>query len=333
MQSQSVQLETSVGLDRPISILYNSNGLGYGVFPFDLEGADALTSHPNEVMRGQFYINIYENTLAGNISTSSAFEIFRRGILVENNEILVQLLSGQLNSIFWKFLAAEDRLAKLDTLEKELWQRLQLDLPVQIKKSLFGLYSGIAHTESGRNRLYQIWKKELEIENLKLNPDNYTSLAMSLAVFGHPAAEEILTEERARITQADRLKRFDFLRPALSQDSAVRDSVFLSFKEASNREKESWVLTACEYIHHPLHQDSSIRNVGLALEWMEDIQKTGDIFFPKRWASVTIGQYNSPEAARIAEDFLASRPDFNPILKNKILQSIDNLMRAQTLIK
>jgi aminopeptidase N len=195
------------------------------------------------------------------------------------------------------------------------------------------LYSSIAYSESGQNQLYQIWKKEIELENLKLNPDNFTSLAMSLAVYGHPTAEEILTEERARITNSDKLARFDFLRPALSQDPAVRDSVFLSFKEASSREKESWVLTACDYLHHPLHQETSIGQVGLALEWMEEIQKTGDIFFPKRWASSTIGQYNSPEAARIAEDFLASRPDFNPILKNKILQSIDNLIRAQTLIK
>jgi aminopeptidase N len=333
MQGQSVEIQEVVGLPKPISILYNSNGLGYGVFPFDLKSADVLISHPNEVMRGQFYINIYENTLAGNIPTSSAFEIFRRGILAENNEILVQLVSGQLSSIFWKFLAAEDRLANLDRLEKELWQRLQTDLPLQIKKSLFGLYSSIAYSESGQNQLYQIWKKEIELENLKLNPDNFTSLAMSLAVYGHPAAEEILTEERARITNSDKLARFDFLRPALSQDPAVRDSVFLSFKEASNREKESWVLTACDYLHHPLHQETSIGQVGLALEWMEEIQKTGDIFFPKRWASSTIGQYNSPEAARIAEDFLASRPDFNPILKNKILQSIDNLIRAQTLIK
>jgi aminopeptidase N len=333
MQGQSVEIQELVGLPKPISILYNSNGLGYGVFPFDLKSADVLISHPNEVMRGHFYINVYENTLAGNIATSSAFEIFRRGILAENNEILVQLISGQLSSIFWKFLAAEDRLANLDRLEKELWQRLQTDLPLQLKKSLFGLYSSIAYSESGQNQLYQIWKKEIELENLKLNPDNFTSLAMSLAVYGHPAAEEILTEERARITNSDKLARFDFLRPALSQDPAVRDSVFLSFKKASNREKESWVLTACDYLHHPLHQETSIRQVGLALEWMEEIQKTGDIFFPKRWASSTIGQYNSPEAARIAEDFLASRPDFNPILKNKILQSIDNLMRAQTLIK
>jgi len=165
--------------------------------------------------------------------------------------------------------------------------------------------------------------------DLKLNPDDFTSLAMTLALYGHPKSEEIVSEERTRISNPDKLARFDFLQPSLSQDETERDALFESFRDAKNREKESWVLSACSYIHHPLRQSDAIKHLPLALDLLDDIQKTGDIFFPKRWAAVTAGQYTSLEAARIVSAFLNSNPDYNPILKNKILQATDDLMRAQ----
>ena len=87
---------------------------------------------------------------------------------------------------------------------------------------------------------------------------------------------------REELENADKVKRFDFLRPALSSDELVRNTFFESFKDAKNREKESWVLSACGYIHHPLRQQSSITQLPLALDLLEEIQMTGDIFFPKR---------------------------------------------------
>jgi aminopeptidase N len=333
LQGKTLEVNEATGMKKPLAIIYNSNGLGYGVFPIDLNYATKTPSIENEVMRGQSYINIFENTLLGNLAPDKAFEIFREGILVEKNEILTQLLSSELSTIFWKFLSESERESKLPPLEEDLWQLLQNDLPVNIKKSLFSLYTGIAYSKSGQNRLYKVWNKDVEIANLKLNPDNFTNLAMTLALFGHPDAERILTEEKSRISNPDKLARFEFLRPALSQDPAVRDSLFVSFKDAANREKESWVLSACGYIHHPLNQEMSIEHVTLALELMEEIQKTGDIFFPKGWVSNTVGQHTSKEAADAVNEFLNSRPDYNPILKNKILQATDNLSRAQTILK
>ena len=333
LQNKNLEIKEAIGMKKPTTIIYNSNGLGYGVFPMDLNYTSQTSKIENEVMRGQSYLNIFENTLLGNIAPDQAFQIFREGVMVEKNEILVQLLSSELSTIFWKFLPEEDRESKLPPLEEELWKLLQKDLPVNIKKSIFSLYSGIAYSESGQNRLYQLWNKEVEIGNLKLNPDNFTSLAMTLALYGHPDAERILSEEKSRISNTDKLARFDFLVPALSQDPAVRDSLFTSFKDPENREKEAWVLSACGYIHHPLNQKTSVKQVTLALELMEEIQKTGDIFFPKGWISNTAGQHTSPEAADAVKAFLDSRPDYNPVLKNKILQATDNLSRAQTILK
>ncbi|MDF2156972.1 M1 family aminopeptidase [Algoriphagus sp. CAU 1675] len=331
MQGKTLEVEDLQGLDKPIAILYNSNGLGYGVFPISTDFIFQIPNLDDEVMRAHSYINLFENTLSGNISPLETTGVIRKGISAESNEIIIRLLSSELNSLFWKYLSEENRNLILPELEEEVWQLLNQDLPANVKKSLFSLYSDIAYNESGQERLYRIWSKKLEIPNLKLNPDNFTNIAMTLALYKHPNSEEILSEERTRITNPDKLNRFDFLRPALSKKPEERDTLFLSFQDPVNREKESWVLAACGFIHHPLNHKTSVKHVRLALELMEEIQRTGDIFFPKGWISNTAGLHTSPEAAETVKEFLEANPDYNPVLKSKILQATDDLIRVQKL--
>jgi aminopeptidase N len=62
---------------------------------------------------------------------------------------------------------------------------------------------------------------------------------------------------------------------------------------------------------------------------VEEIQLTGDIFFPKSWLNATIGNYTSDYALEVLEQFLLENPKFPIVLKNKLLQSADNLYRAK----
>ncbi len=69
------------------------------------------------------------------------------------------------------------------------------------------------------------------------------------------------------------------------------------------------------------------------MELLEEIQLTGDIFFPKRWLSSSVGRYNSAYAKTVIETFLNEHPNFSPILKNKLLQAADPIFRAQTIFE
>lgn len=332
IREKSTEIQEVKGMKSPLFILYNSNGLGYGVFPFQKESLSKIPSLENEVTRAHAYLNQFENMLIGKLTPEEALAVLRTGIQSEQNEIIAQLISNQIGQIFWKFLSEKHRNELLASIESDLWNLLQKDRTPNLKKTIFNLYSGLAYNSAGLEKLHGIWSKKSSIPNLILNPDNYTSLAMNLALFGHPSSEQILDEERTRITNADRLARFDFLRPALSKDYVVRESFFLSFKEEKNREKEAWVLSACGYLHHPLRQKEISQQLGVALDLITEIQKTGDIFFPKGWLVNTVGQYSSKEAYDLVRQFLSTNPNLNPSLKNKILQATDNLERAQHLV-
>ena len=65
-----------------------------------------------------------------------------------------------------------------------------------------------------------------------------------------------------------------------------------------------------------------------SLELLEEIQETGDIFFPKAWLDATLGGHSSPEASRIVRSFLDEHPLYAPRLRAKILQSAHLLFRA-----
>ncbi|WP_409415381.1 M1 family metallopeptidase [Flavobacterium sp. PS2] len=328
VKDKITKVDGILGLAKPMTIIYNYNGLGYGVFPVDVNNLDYTTIN-DEVARAYSYINLYENMLAGTVAPAKTFDACLEGIKVEQNELVIKILSSQLNTIFWKFLGDKQQIVNQQKLEEVVYSRLQTDLPKNIKKTLFGLFSSIAYSDSGKEKLYRIWIKEEVITNLKLNEDDYTSMAMNLAIFKHQKADEILSKTRAEISNPDKQKRFDFLLPSLSKEDAVRGAFMMSLKDEKNREKESWVSVALANVHHPLRQESAQKYLRFSLDLVSEIQRTGDIFFPKDWLNNTIGKYSSKYAFDEVQRFLKENPNFSPILKRKLLQSTDGLYRAQ----
>jgi aminopeptidase N len=65
-----------------------------------------------------------------------------------------------------------------------------------------------------------------------------------------------------------------------------------------------------------------------ALDLLQEIQKTGDIFFPKRWMDATLSSQRSPEAAATVRRFLAAHPELPQRLRWVVLNAADELFRA-----
>ena len=70
-----------------------------------------------------------------------------------------------------------------------------------------------------------------------------------------------------------------------------------------------------------------------SLELAEEIQRTGDIFFPQGWLASTLGSHNEPDLWTEVEQWLDALPDDYPArLRGKILQSTDGLDRAARIV-
>lgn len=333
MIDATFHLKEAIGLAKPISIIYNSNAEGYGVFPLKEKDIEIIPKLEDQVARGYAYINAYENMLNGTITPTAAAKLFIEGLNTEKNELLINLISRYTTSIFWKYLTEEQRTFYQERITGHIWTRLHKELPTSIKKTLYSTYVSLGYTDESLENLFKIWNKELDIKNLKLNADNYTELAMDLALYNHPESEQILKKAEQAITNNDKLDRFKFLLPSLSNNSVIKKEFFESLQQEKNRAKESWVTAALNNLNHPLHQNESIEYLRSSLDLLDEIHQTGDIFFPKRWLSSTVGNYTSSEANDILQNFLDENPDLKPSLKSKVLQASDDLIRVQLLEK
>jgi aminopeptidase N len=183
-------------------------------------------------------------------------------------------------------------------------------------------------SREGADRLFYIWKDKRPPAGVQLSEDDYTALAAALAIRNYPGYRAVLQEQLSRIQNSDRRERWLWLQPALSNDVAERDRFFAGLKDAGNRRKEAWVLSALGYLHHPLRADASEKYLPATLDWLEDIQRTGDVFFPQSWLAASFGYYQTASAEAVVKGFLEAHPGYNPKLKAKILQATDNLSRA-----
>jgi aminopeptidase N len=318
----------------PRRIIFNSTGLGYGVFPAAPELLTTVPRLQNPVARAASYVNLYENMLNGSdITPLKLLNAYRQTLALEPEELNLKLLTGQASAIFWQFLTPAQRLVVGPGLEKDLWATLLKNPSPNSQKQLFKTYQSIALTKPAQTRLYHIWQTQKAPALVKLTEDDYTALALALAVRDYAAPEPILPAQLARITNADRRQRLQFLKPALSPDVATRDAFFASLHDKTGRAKEAWVTAALGYLHHPLRQATSEKYLPASLNLLQEIQLTGDIFFPYSWLQATLGSYQTPTAAATVRAFLAAHPDYNPLLRAKLLQTADDLFRAEKLAR
>lgn len=333
LNSKKTMVKAVAGLEKPDLVLFNSAGDGYGLWPVDLNLPTQIFTLQKPIHRATAYISLYEQMLSGQvIRPAKLLTLFVELIKKEREELNIKLLSGYISSIYWQFIKAEDRQRLSPFVEASLWSALLDQQLPNHKKQLFKCYQDIFLSAAARNRLYQVWKEQRAPEGIILSEDDYTSLALSLAV-RDDEDPGILAIQAARIANPDRKKRFEFIMPAVSAKKELRNEFFKSLGQLSNREKESNVLAALYYLHYPLRQSSGICYLRESLEMLEEIQRTGDIFFPQSWLQVTLGSYQSAEAAIIVEDFLKTHPNYNPRLKAKILQAADNLFRSRDLLR
>ena len=192
-------------------------------------------------------------------------------------------------------------------------------------------FADIALTDDGISKAYQVWSGELNIDALPLGENDRISIAKTLAIKLPGQADSIMGAQRESTENADNVRKLDFIGPALSPDPTVRGAFFTSLSEATNRETESWVLEALEALHHPLRVEDSEKHILPSLELLQEIQVTGDIFFPKRWLDETLTSYRSDSAVNTVRSFLEARPEYNAQLRMKILQSADMAMRANSI--
>src|SRR5690606_32416190 len=93
---ERVEIRGAEGLPKPKAIFYNSNALGYGMFPIRPSDLPLIHGQRDAVGRGHAYLNVFENILACNLEPDLGMEIFGLGLRTEKNELIHGMLCNQM---------------------------------------------------------------------------------------------------------------------------------------------------------------------------------------------------------------------------------------------
>jgi aminopeptidase N len=322
----------AAGLERPLYVLPNGGGLGYGYFELDPASRRHLLAHVEEIgdalTRGSAWVTLWENMLEGAIAPGALLDTAMRALPRESDEQNAQRILSYAVRAYWRFLPAADRAARAPALEAALREGLSRAVTQSQKAAWFNAFRDTVSTADGVAWLTRVWRREERVPGLALAEQDEIAMALELAVREVPGSASVLSTELERIMNPDRKARFAFVMPALSADPAERERAFERFRVVENRRREPWVLESLQYLNHPLRAAHARRFLRPALEMLPEIQRTGDIFFPSRWSESTLWGHQSPEAAATVRTFLAEHPKLPTRLRWTLLAAADELFRA-----
>jgi aminopeptidase N len=320
------------GWKRPLYVLPNGGGLGYGMFVLDDQTRRYLAEHieniPDALTRGSAWVDLWDNVLEGGLGGREFLDLAERALPKESDQQNTQLILSYVSRAFWLLLPQRERIVRAPTMESMLRQGIAQARTASEKSTWFNAFRDVVLTADGIHWLERVWRRQEKIDGLTFAETDEITMALELAVREVPGWRQILEAQRDRTQNPDRKSEFEFVMPALSADATVREQAFERFRKIENRRREPWVLLSLHYLNHPLREEHALRFVAPSLELLPEIQRTGDIFFPQRWMAAVLAGHRSPVAAQTVRYYLARHPDLSERLRWIVLSSADDLFRV-----
>lgn len=304
-------------------VLPNTDGRGYGTFlPDDTTLAYLLKNWQtivDDTARQSLLMTLYENYLGKRFSADAWAESLLKGLPLENNPLIASTVVSYLTGVMYRVSPSIKEKSEHDIYALAHNHKLS-----SCRLQLMRGFMRIATSGSMVKQLYTIWEQQ---SDTRLSERDYTALCYELAIRLPDKSKQLLDTQRKRIANPDRLRQFDFVSRAVVADTLQLDSLFTGLLQAENRQIEPWASAALSYLNHPLRTERAVKYIYPGLSELENVQRTGDIFFPKAWVSALLGNHRSSEAYEELMRFLNGHPDYSPLLKNKIMQAAYPLWR------
>jgi aminopeptidase N len=301
-------------------ILPNLDGRGYGYFRYDAASLDWVLENwgaiGDETCRQAQLMNLNEAFQHGAIEAQTWLNSLLKGLPAEDNALLASTICGYIGAPLAEVPCRE--------VEKVLWQLAQEHPLKSCRQQLLRTLISGAQDSVVRGELYRIWE---QASHPLLGENDYMILAYELAIRNPHKQKEIIAMQGERITNPDRKRQFEFISRATTPDTLEQEQLFYSLLQAGNRRTEPWALRTLGYLCHSTREEQAVKYIRPALDSLQYIQRTSDIFFPQNWTRTLLGGRHSAEALVELNKFLEDNPHYPALLRSKILQASWSLQR------
>ncbi len=307
-------------------IIPNIDGRGYGLFLLDRKQREwmmeNMTTIDDDLMRESLVIMLnecYEQSefFKHKLSSRRWLDFLLGYIPSERNFLVGSTLGGFIAQPMLDVGTATDEERLLYIADTHNDRSLARNLKLTLARAM--------RSERIIEHYYDKW---LNLSDAELNESDYMTIAYELAVRLPERYDFILSTQLERITNPDRQAQFTFIIRGAHPDKEVRDELFASLMEPANRRPEPWTASLLALLNHHTRQADAVEYIYPALEELQEVQRTGDIFFPRNWVGSLLAGHSSKRALREVNRFLNDNPDYPVLLWKKIRQAAWHLHRA-----
>ena len=305
-------------------LFLNSNAEGYGQFALDHKGISMMsdawkTMADNDLTRYAAVINLYENFHLGNITASELARVLLEFLEHENNELIASTTCSYLGDLL-ACLEGKQRAAT----EQRLFGLSQQHGLQSVRQTLLRQLSIMAVSPEVLDKLYAIWKDQ---SASFFNSRDYMRLAYHLAILHPNRWQQIVDQQRGRLDNVDQQREFDFISRACNPDTLVQQQLFDELLMAENRRVEPWARDMLALLNDPTREPLSNRYLIPGLDALQEVQRTGDIFFPGYWLSGLLSGHRSEGAKQVVRQWIDAHTSLDADLMNKLKENAYWLLR------
>jgi aminopeptidase N len=262
-------------------------------------------------------MNLRELYEANYITNEEWLTALIAGIKTERNALVASTLVGYVAEPLSALRSAEA--------EAELYALSQGHTLTSCRQQLLRLLMQTATSADLCRELYTLWS---EVSHPLLNINDYMTLAYELSLRFPERYAEIAQRQRERIADEERRRKFDFIIRAVNPSVEAQEMLFEELLEPENRRIEPWTATTISYLSHPLRDKESAKYIYRGLDELREVQRTGDIFFPRNWVGALLGGHSSVKAFEEVCRFMDDNPRYPTLLMNKIEQAAWGLLTS-----
>lgn len=319
-----IRLESGFGQNN-IFICIDGRFYGYQIIGEDMIPAYFKQAIDNPYLRTRaaLWITLNENFLQGNVPMEIFWDHLTQAIAKEDSPLLLRYLADLSIRHYWQYFDETERADRAPAFEYLLLQRAQNK---NLARICMNTYQDIVISKNGVANLIEWWENGLD--DVWDGPEDEIKLLGALAVRGGFNMDSLIGIQTNRHNNPDYIARLEFLKPVLSGDTASWDYYAFQLSNQAFRVHEPWATEGLRLLYHPLRSSFSLKYLPKHLELLDEVQRTGDIFFPKNWLEAMLNLQSSPVVLEMIDSYLLLHPDLDIQLRGKLLQSADPVKRS-----
>jgi aminopeptidase N len=330
LRGDTTDVPAAIGRPAPDFVFANANDYAYALVLPDSTSTTYLEQHIGSVqdvfLRAMLWGALWDLVRDARLEPARFVAAAMRELPNEQDEQIAAGIVGRLRRSVEAYLSTTGR----DSIQPRT-ERILLTMasdPARtygIRKSALDAYIDLAATPPAIAQL-DAWLDSTAAAGLPLRQPTRWSIVTRLVAIAAPTASRRFNDEDRRDTTAGG-KRRAFVAGAARPDSATKRVYFQRYLGDSTLNEE-WVTASLRAFNDPQQSALTLPYLGAALDSLPWIQRNRRIFFLGSWLNAFVGGQRDASALGVIDAYLASHPKLPIDLRQKVLQTRDELERT-----